>query len=34
MYNNKRPAIPLSREYVEHPAALVYYVSKSCLNAL
>ena len=29
-YNNTRPAIPLSREYVTHPPALVYYVSKSC----
>ena len=29
-YNNTRPAIPLSREYVAHPPVLVYYVSKSC----
>ena len=28
-HNNKRPAIPLGREYVAHPPALVYYVSKS-----
>ena len=29
-YNAKKPAIPLSKKYIEDPPALVYHVSKPC----